>query len=434
VTWITCAFLTIEIKGRSRMRVMYIMLGEADAAAERQDLLQINRLIQQGISMLPVVGPEQEICSALQEAGIGDHLCLEGGIPALEETRSFWARLASEYRSGRTRFAAQGRLLQMGRERAVDLVLAGRPSSWVMAGRIAQRLHVPLVWRGEGRPFRPSRVISLKWISRLWPPDALFVSCEAVRLALAPLVKCPSYIIPSAVDTTRFDPRRFGSRSRSELGLEANAPVIGIVGRPHSEVSLALLADVLRRIIPQVPALRLLVARGDKVERDRYGAAAGRLGGYEELFADLGAQDRVLYLDSRSDLERLLASSDVVANPSSERWTEGCPSPLLEAMAMERPIVATRTGGVPEVIEHGVQGYLAPADDPAAHTRHLLELLLDPELRARVGAAGRAVVLERFSEVIVTRRLAGVLEWVVERAALRHVAGGSPQHEAPRSG
>jgi glycosyltransferase involved in cell wall biosynthesis len=76
---------------------------------------------------------------------------------------------------------------------------------------------------------------------------------------------------------------------------------------------------------------------------------------------------------------------------------EGTPVTLIEALAAERPVVATRVGGVEDVVEDGVTGYLVRPGDTHAAAERLALLAADPELRRRMGETGRAQVLERYA-------------------------------------
>jgi glycosyltransferase involved in cell wall biosynthesis len=114
--------------------------------------------------------------------------------------------------------------------------------------------------------------------------------------------------------------------------------------------------------------------------------------------------------------ERLLAETDVFAFPT-ELDTFGYAA--IEAMAAEVPVVATRTAGVPEVVEDGVTGLLVDVGDDEALTEALVALLDDPDRRRRLGTAGRRRVLERFDARVTTRALLEVLAEAVSDAGGR---------------
>jgi glycosyltransferase involved in cell wall biosynthesis len=102
----------------------------------------------------------------------------------------------------------------------------------------------------------------------------------------------------------------------------------------------------------------------------------------------------VVFAGHRTDVPEILQALDIFVLPSN--W-EGLPNAVLEAMAAGLPVVATRVGGVPEVVVEGQTGILVPPRDPNALADALLTLLRDPNLRRRMGQAGRQRVQEYFS-------------------------------------
>jgi glycosyltransferase involved in cell wall biosynthesis len=98
---------------------------------------------------------------------------------------------------------------------------------------------------------------------------------------------------------------------------------------------------------------------------------------------------------ARREIPEILAASDIVALPA--RFGEGCPNALLEAMAAGKPVVAARTGGIPEIVVDGKTGILAPREDVDALQSALRRLAADPALRASMGAAGRERAQSEFS-------------------------------------
>src|SRR6185436_9662613 len=105
--------------------------------------------------------------------------------------------------------------------------------------------------------------------------------------------------------------------------------------------------------------------------------------------AALGVEDRVHLLGTRSDVPRLLAEAACLLVPSDY---EACPLSVLEAMAAGVPVVAARSGGIPDVVEHGVSGLLVEAGSPHGFAAALAEVLDDRERARRLGEAGRRKV------------------------------------------
>jgi glycosyltransferase involved in cell wall biosynthesis len=115
--------------------------------------------------------------------------------------------------------------------------------------------------------------------------------------------------------------------------------------------------------------------------------------GFRLLFVGDGPQRRrlenrgAILAGARRDVPEVLAASDIVALPS--RFGEGCPNAVLEAMAAGKPVIASRSGGTPELVVDGETGLLCPPEDVDALGAALRRLAADPALRAKMGAAGR---------------------------------------------
>ena len=141
--------------------------------------------------------------------------------------------------------------------------------------------------------------------------------------------------------------------------------------------------DVFARVTRQVPAYLLMV--GDGPDRDVAARHA----------ADLGVGDRVHFVGEQDEVRSLLSISDVFLLPSAQ---ESFGLAALEAMACEVPVVASCVGGLPEVIEHGVTGYLHPPDDVEGMARSAVELLTTPLLHRKMAAAALLAVQVKFCD------------------------------------
>jgi glycosyltransferase involved in cell wall biosynthesis len=135
----------------------------------------------------------------------------------------------------------------------------------------------------------------------------------------------------------------------------------------------------------------------------------------EELARGLGVADRCVFLGQRSDVPDLLAASDLIVLPS---LFEGLPLSVLEAMAAERPVVATRIGGTEEAVAHEVTGLLVPPSDPAALAAAIQRLRTDPLLAERLAVAGRKRVQAEFSADRTARLVMQVYDDLFEETGL----------------
>ena len=112
------------------------------------------------------------------------------------------------------------------------------------------------------------------------------------------------------------------------------------------------------------------------------------------LARDLGITDRVVFTGDRRNITEWLSALNVVVLPSD---AESLPNAVLEAMASARPVIATRVGGVPEIVEEGVTGSMVPPGDPEAMAAAILRLISDEGLCRRMGAAARARIERDFT-------------------------------------
>lgn len=217
-------------------------------------------------------------------------------------------------------------------------------------------------------------------------------------------------------DHFRLD-RRAIDRARAELDL-GEGPVVGTVARLSPEKGVDVLLRALRDVVEVVPSVTAVFV-GDGPE-----AAALR-----QLVADLGIAKQVRFLGTREDVSVLNHLFDVFVLPSRE---EACPMALLEAMAAGRAVVATRVGGSPELVEHGVDGLLVPPESPNALARAVVNLLADAAAREAFGNAARAKVVARFTrDRMVSATLACYRRLMPLNVADREAA---PAESRPHSG
>jgi glycosyltransferase involved in cell wall biosynthesis len=212
--------------------------------------------------------------------------------------------------------------------------------------------------------------------------------------------------VHNALDPTGWDPTVDGSAVRQEFGIESGMPLLLIASRlfywkGHTEL-LHALAKVKEGGLP----FRLLVV-GEDDPRGHPGGGSYRAE-LESLVSRLGLTQEVTFTGYRSDIPRLLAACDVFTMPSYE---EPFGMVYLEAMAMQKPVIALDNGGAREVVEHERSGLLSPPKDVDRLAANIRSLLVDDSLRRSMGAYGRRLLLERFTP----QRLATEFELVYGR-------------------
>lgn len=207
-------------------------------------------------------------------------------------------------------------------------------------------------------------------------------------------------LIPTVIDGAAFRARAGEpAHTRQALGLSPAAPVVTLIGRLSNQKGVDDFLIAAERIHRAQPEARFLVV-GQGPQRAALEAQA------EALALD-GA---VSFLGYRSDTAPLLAASDVVALPSR---AEGLPVVLLEAMAIGRPVVAARVGGVPDVLSDDETGLLVPPNAPDTLAERILGLLAEPGHARAIGAAAQRLADRRYAPATAARRLSAVYRTVL---------------------
>ncbi len=211
-------------------------------------------------------------------------------------------------------------------------------------------------------------------------------------------------VVANGVNLRRFE-HVDRSALRRELGLAPDMPLLGVIGRLHPLKGHPDLLD----------ALQLLRSR----RRDFVCVLAGEgesRGSIESRIAELGLQGQVRLLGQRKDVITVMAGLDLFVMSS---LAEGLPMALLEAMALGIAPVATAVGGVPSLIDDGVNGRLVAAGDPVALSAAIEQLLGDGSLRERLASNAKATVQARFSAAATVRAYERLyLDALAHRAAV----------------
>lgn len=226
-----------------------------------------------------------------------------------------------------------------------------------------------------------STPISGRFTSRLLYdrlPDGIVTTGDAIR---SELVNRHGFrgdrivSIPTGVDVSRFDPRRVDAGLRAEWSIPPASVVIGTVGVLRSWKGHAVLLDAARRVVRTRPDAVFVIV-GDGPGRSLL----------DRRIKDFDLDRHVRMAGHRADVERAFAAFDLVVLASTGH--EGVPQAILQALAMEKPVIASNVGGIPEVVRAGETGRLVPPNDPDALAAAILQHLDAPAdglAMARVG-------------------------------------------------
>jgi glycosyltransferase involved in cell wall biosynthesis len=279
------------------------------------------------------------------------------------------------------------------RRERIDVLHAHKFGSNMWGTAIGRLARVPVIvahehtWSFEGQPLR--RFGDRELIAR-GSSAFIAVSREDRRrmIEIEHIDPADVMFLPNGIPAP---PPPSGADVRAELGIPADAPVIGTVSVLRPQKALDVLLRASRKLADEFPGLRVLIAG----EGDRRFAL-------EELAQELGLEDTVLFMGVRTDVPDVLAALDVAVSTSD---FEGSPLSVMEYMEAARPIVATRVGGVPDLIDDGVHGRLVEPQDPDAFAAAVADLLRDPAKAAELGQRARERRRAEFDIDVMVRRL-----------------------------
>ena len=225
--------------------------------------------------------------------------------------------------------------------------------------------------------------------------DLVVTPTEAIRrgLVAAGLVAGERvHALPGGVDMERFGAPADGPGFRARLGIAAGTPLVGLIGGYREMKGHAVAIDALARLAAAGRAAHLVLA------------GRGRLEGLvRSAVREAGLAARVSILGPLDDVPSAMAALDVALYPST--YSDGMSRVVHEYLAAGRPLVASRVGVVPEVLEDGATALLVEPGDAQALAAAIARLLDDPALAARLGQAGRALAREQLSGARVAARL-----------------------------
>ncbi len=301
-------------------------------------------------------------------------------------------------------------LYRLFREIRPNIVHTHNPKTGLI-GQLAARLAgVPIIINTvHGFYFTPdsSRLrqfffANMERIAALCSTHILSQNSEDIETALRLKICRPDTIsyLGNGINLADFDPSCFDAASRRvkklELGVAADAPVIGIIGRLVAEKGYPEFAAAAKQVKQRYPnAVFLAIGPVEHEKRDVF---------RDEDFATYGLEvgKDVLSLGTRDDIPALLSIMDVFAFPSHR---EGFPRSLMEAATMGVGLVATDIRGNREVVKHGETGLLVPLRDVDALAKGILTLLDSPDYRAQLTAHAVEFAKEHFDQRLVFQRV-----------------------------
>ena len=217
-------------------------------------------------------------------------------------------------------------------------------------------------------------------------------------------------VVPSGVDSDQYRPEGDRDWLASEFGVDADAPLIGMVANYIPIKGHRFLVEALPAVLERFPNLKVLCfGRGD------HEASVAR------QIVRAGLADHVIMAGFRTDLDRVLGGLDLLVHPATR---EGLGVSLLQASSCGVPIVASRIGGIPEVVEDGVTGILVPPENPEALTAAITQMLKNPDSARQMGRRGRKRIQAQLTVVQMVRGTMAVYSELLNTRGIRPMYAG----------
>ena len=203
-------------------------------------------------------------------------------------------------------------------------------------------------------------------------------------------------VIPSGIDFSPYDKAVSSDYLRRELSFAPDDYLVGIVAHLTDHKGHEYLIKATKILKEHSPKIKVIIVGKGPLRMDLNRQAR-----------ESRVEDIVFFLGFREDVPQILSSLDVFVLSS---YLEGMGSSILDAMACRLPVVATKVGGIPEVVLHGETGILVPPRNPQAIARAILKLYNNRNLASRLGQRGYQVVHKKFSSEAMAERIVRLYE------------------------
>ncbi len=246
-------------------------------------------------------------------------------------------------------------------------------------------------WLGQGSKMKFYARLDKFFLNRF---DEVIAVSDSVKQEILRNNISPEKVstIYNGIDIDRFNNQEKACSIRREFGINESCKVIGSVARLSKEKGHVCLLQSAEKILQKYPDVVFLIV-GDGPLRQHLEIKSSEFAKRMHAKGD-SSKAPLIFARVRSDMPTIYSLMDIFALPS---LTEGLPIALLEAMASQRPVVATEVGAVPKVIKHGRSGLLVQPSDVQALAKSIIELLENPQKGQYLAKNAHEVVKKRFS-------------------------------------
>jgi len=377
------------MKKNKRIRVLHLISGDLWAGAEAQAAILLSWLKR---------NPELELSAIIFNQGRLSRKLESIGIPVyvLDEKKCNSFRLFLKVR----RVLSKHRVQVLHTHRYKENLIGGVAALFSGVPYLVKTVH------GLDESFSGIKKIKAnlynfldRWTTRFLFDKIIAVSSHMAERAEKELHAAPVACIHNGVDLQKIKVNKSKIEVKRNLGIEGNSPLIGTAGRLVPVKGLDFLLKAAKIMQKKFPRLKVLII-GEGPERKNLESAASKL----------GINSQLIFTGEREDVHDLIYAMDLFVLPS---LSEGIPMVLLEALALEVPVVVSAVGGIPEVITHQFTGFLVSPKKEQALANACLHLLENKALANAVALKGKEIVKTKFSAEIMAQKVFRLYEVLV---------------------
>ncbi len=345
-----------------RFKILHTEWSEGFGGQEMRILLEVLEHLKQGHRVSLLAPPESPLLKTAKDQGI-EVIPLK--IRHTFDLQALW---------GIKRILQEKEIEILHTHSSVDSWVASLAGKWAGVPVLVRTRHISV----------PAKTHSLNKVYSL--PDVVITTGEQIRQTLIKgyhLAEDHVFSIPTGVDTGRFFPRLPDFTLKKELGLPEEASVITLAAVLRAKKRHELVVAAAPAILKKHPQVHFLFV-GEGPRRNRI----------KEELRRHQMESFFLMTGHRDDIPGILSITDIGLITSE---AEGVPQFLLQAMAMAKPVVATQVGGIPEIIESGVNGLLIPPENPQTLADAVIRLLDNKVCAARMGQKARELITGKYT-------------------------------------
>ena len=388
--------------GPGRRRILFVNHTAQMGGGEVALLNIVRHLDRSRFDPVVILFADGPLADRLAEAGVDARVVpLAGSVVNARKGVLGWGsllRVSDAWRAARHVVAVAREVRRSG----ADLVHANSLKADVIAGLAGRLAGVPVVWHVRDRIaddyLPPAAARAFRWLARSVPHHVVANSRATLATLRLPPGR-PGTAVYSGTVTDDLPPAPSPA---------ASGPVVGLVGRISPWKGQHIFVRAAAELHRLYPACRFQVIGGPLFGEAAYDRDV------RAMAARMGLAGVVEFTGHRADVPQRIAALDVLVHASTAGEPFG--QVVAEAMAAGKPVVATRGGGVPEVVVDGVTGLLVPMGDVSAMARAIARLLDDPAAAAAMGRAGRVRIEQQFTIGHTVARLATVWDRTIRKA------------------